>query len=304
MQNVWKVFGMKTLADLHDNYVLTDILLLGDVMERFRDMCIENYSVDCLWYYTSPGLSYDAALKMTDVCIDLITDPAMYNLFELRCRGGISMITKKFAKANNPYISETYDPKKHKKYLMYYDANNLYGYAMSQPLPTGYMRFLDEEEMSKFDVQTIPRDGSTGYTLEVDMDYPAHLHDKHNDYPLAPSHKIVADGELSPFSRELWRSLDDSKTKRKSRVKVAKLVPTLYHKEKYVLHYETLKLYLKLGMKVTKIHKILEFQQSPWLKTYIDFNAQKRSQAKNDFEKDFYKLMCNRYVHVYNNSIM
>lgn len=87
-------------------------------------------------------------------------------------------------------------------------------------------------------------------------------------------------------------------------MKVAKLVPTLYHKEKYVLHYETLKLYLKLGMKVTKIHKILEFQQSPWLKTYIDFNAQKRSQAKNDFVKDFYKLMCNRYVHVYNNSIM
>ena len=150
VKNVWNTLKMKNLGDLHDNYVKTDVVLLADVMERFRDMCMENYSLDCLHYYTSPGLSYDAALKMSGVCLDLIKDPNMYHMFELQTRGGISMVTKQFARANNPYIPKTFDKNKPRKYLMYLDANNLYGYAMSQPLPTGFMRFLDDEEIQNF----------------------------------------------------------------------------------------------------------------------------------------------------------
>ncbi|CAG2213696.1 unnamed protein product [Mytilus edulis] len=255
-------------------------------------MCLENYSLDCLHYYTSPGLSYDAALKMSGVCLDLITDPMMYNLFELQTRGGISMITKKFAKANNPYIPETFDESEPRKYLMYLDANNLYGYAMSQPLPTGFMRFLDDDEILNFDAKKVEKDAEKGYILEIDLEYPENLHDSHNDYPLAPTHRTVTDEELSAHSQQVWRDLHGEKATKRHKVK--KLVPTLYDKEKYILHYETLKLYLSLGLKVKKIHQILEFSQSAWLKKYIDFNATKRSQAKNDFEKDFYKLMCNR----------
>ena len=290
--NVWNRLNLKTLGDLHDNYVKTDVVLLADVMERFRDMCMENYSLDCLHYYTSPGLSYDAALKMSGVCLDLITDPMMYNLFELQTRGGISMVTKKFAVANNPYIPETFDDDKPRKYLMYLDANNLYGYAMSQPLPTGYMRLLEDDEIQNFDVQKVSKDGEKGYVLEVDLEYPTSLHDKHNDYPLGPTHKVVSDEELSPYSRRLWTSLHNGKPSKRPKVK--KLVSTLSNKENYILHYETLKVYLRLGMEIKKIHKVVEFHQCTWMKTYIDFNAKKRSQAKNDFEKDFYKLMCNR----------
>jgi hypothetical protein len=121
VKNVWNALKMKNLGNFHDNYVKTDVVLLADVMERFRDMCMENYSLDCLHYYTSPGLSYDAALKMSGVCLDLIKDPSMY-----QTRGGISMVTKKFARANNPYIPKTFDKNKPRKYLMYLDANNLY----------------------------------------------------------------------------------------------------------------------------------------------------------------------------------
>ena len=120
MKTTYKMYGtfLKSLGDLHDNYVTTDVVLLADVMERFRDMCMENYSLDCLHYYTSPGLSYDAALKMSGIRLDLVTDPIMYNLFELQTRRGVSMVTKNFAKANNPYIPETYDETKPREVIM------------------------------------------------------------------------------------------------------------------------------------------------------------------------------------------
>jgi hypothetical protein len=129
-------------------------------------------------------------------------------MFELQTRGGISMVTKKFARANNPYIPKTFDKNKPRKYLMYLDANNLYGYAMSQPLPTGFMRFLDDEEIQNFNMTDVPKDAEKGYVLQVNLEYPPHLHDAHNDYPLARTHKVVSDKELSPHSHHLWTSLN------------------------------------------------------------------------------------------------
>jgi hypothetical protein len=116
-----------------------------------------------------------------------------------------------------------------------------------------------------------------------------------DSYQLMPnSLETLIDNLAQEGLKHFKTSLNEGKTPKRPKEK--KLVPTLHDKEDYILHYETLKLYLKLGLKVKKIHKIIEFHQSTWLKTYIDFNAKKRSQAKNDFEKDFYKLMCNRYV--------
>lgn len=130
---------MKNLRDLHDHYVLTDVLLLADVFERFRDMTLDYYKLDACHYFTSPGLAWDAALKMTGISLDLITDPLMYNVFELGLRGGVSMISKKFSEANHPDF-ENYYPSKPIKELIYLDANNLYGGVMRFPLPIGFMR--------------------------------------------------------------------------------------------------------------------------------------------------------------------
>ena len=115
-QKVWKEFNCKTMRDYHDLYLKTDVLLLTDVMENYRDVCITNYGLDPLWYYTAPGLAWDAALKISGVKLELLTDPNMYLMVEAGIRGGISTITKRYAKANNPYMG-TYNPNELTKYI-------------------------------------------------------------------------------------------------------------------------------------------------------------------------------------------
>jgi hypothetical protein len=171
-QNAWNTFGMKTMRDYHDLYLKTDVLLLADVMENFRKVCRENYGLDPMWYYTAPGLAWDACLKLTEVELDLISDPDMYLLIERVIRGGISTITKRHAIANNKYMAN-YDPKKESKYLPYLDANNLYGWAMSQPLPIKDFKWMNDNELEKWTEHSC--------ILEVDLEYPDDLHNLHNE---------------------------------------------------------------------------------------------------------------------------
>ena len=125
-QTVWETFECKTLGDYHDLYVKTDVALLADVFENFRNLCQEQYGLDPTHYYTSPGLSWDALLKKTGVELELFTDIDMYLFMERGMRGGISMVSKRYAEANNPLVPG-YDPSKPNKYITYLDANNLYG---------------------------------------------------------------------------------------------------------------------------------------------------------------------------------
>lgn len=170
---------------------------------------------------------------------------------------------------------------------MYFDKNNLYGESISQPLPERDFAWLTPEQLQSLDVKNVPDNAETGYILEVDLDYPEHLHESHNDYPLAPEILTVTKDRLSSYSNELREKLGIKGKSSK------KLVPNLYHKKNYVLHYRNLKYYLAHGLILTKIHRAIEFTQSTWLKPYIDFNTKKSKEAKNDFEKDFFKLMNN-----------
>ena len=122
-------------------YLKTDVLLLANVLENFRDECLINYGLDPAHYFTSPGVSWDAALKKTKVELDLITNIDMQLLIEKGFRGGISYIAHRYAKANNKYLPN-YNPELDDSYLMYLDANNLYGWAMSERLPTGNFKWL------------------------------------------------------------------------------------------------------------------------------------------------------------------
>ena len=180
-----------------------------------------------------------------------------------------------------------YDEKAPSKYIMYLDANNLYGWAMSQYLPTGGFRWMTQKQINKIDLAKYKEDSEKGLILEVDLEYPEELHDLHNDYPLAAEKITVTKEMLSPYCEEIRDKFKISTGL------VQKLIPTLSKKEKYVLHYRNLQLYLSLGLKIDKIHRVLEFKQSPWLKQYIDFNTEKRKNAKNNFEKDFFKLTNN-----------
>ena len=201
-QQVWNEFNCMTMGDYHDVYLKSDVLLLADVFESFRKTALETYKLDPAHYITAPGLSWDAMLKLTKVRLELIDDPDMYLMIESGMRGGVSMITKKHAVANNPLL-QGYDNNRPTNYLMYLDANNLYGWAMSQKLPEKDFIWMTEQQLEEFDVTTIPDDADTGYILEVDLHYPPDIHDVHNDLPVAPECMEISEEELSPYSQQL-----------------------------------------------------------------------------------------------------
>ena len=278
---IWDKFNCKNLGEYSDLYLKSDVCLLADVFENFRNTCLKYYKLDPTHYFSSAGLAWDAMLKMTNVKLDLITDIDMENMVQLGMRGGVSSIMHRHEKANNKYM-KNYEKDKDSSYLMYLDANNLYGWAMSQKLPVGKFKWGDEKN---FDMSNYS--GEKGCIIECDLEYPENLHDEHNMYPLAPEKILVEKDMLSPYCNEILDEFKIQKTTCK------KLIPNLMNKQKYVLHYKNLQLYLDLGLKLKKIHRVLEFKQTTWLKDYIDFNTQKRTNAANAFEKDFFKLMNN-----------
>ena len=266
--NVWNTFNMKTFKDYHELYNDTDVLLLADVFENFRDLCLKIYGLDPVYYYTAPGLAWDACLKMTGINLELLNDQDMLLMIEKGIRGGISIISNRYGEANNKYM-KGFNKNKPSKYLMYLDVNNLYGGAMSGKMPTHGFKWLTDKEINNlFNNQVVQVWEKTPCILEVDLEYPENLHDLHNDYPFCPEKVKCENG-------------------------VEKLIPNLRDKKKYVIHYKNLMQCLKAGMKLKKIHKGIKFIESAFLKPYIDKNTYLRTQAKNNFEKDFYKLMNN-----------
>ena len=186
----------------------------------------------------------------------------MLLMFERGIRGGITQSVHKWAKANNPEMGSEYNPSEPTRYLQYLDANNLYGWAMSQPLPTGGFCWVD---IHPDEIGELVNNSDKGYLLEVDVFYPRELHDYHNDLPFM-CERMVING-------------------------VEKLVSNLYYKKRYVIHIRALNQALKHRLVLERIHRAIEFKQSAWVKEYIDFNTRLRTEATNDFEKDFYKLM-------------
>ena len=263
-QRVWKEFELKNMGDFHDLYLKTDVLLLADVMENFRKLCEKHYGLDPAHFFTVPGMAWDAMLKMTEVDLELLEDVDQLLMIEKGIRGGISNAFKRYAKANNKFM-QSFDPELKSSFIVYLDANNLYGWAMSKPLPVGGFEWMSEAELKNWE-RFVEEEG-IGCILEVDLEYPAELHDFHNDFPLAPEKLTLG--------------------------KVVKLTQNLRDKEAMVLHGKNLQLYLSLGMKLKSIRRGLKFKEKNFMKCYIDKNTSLRSQAKNDFEKELFKLMNN-----------
>ena len=223
-------------------------------------------------YYTSPGLAWDACLKETGQQLQLPHDYDMLMMFERGIRGGITHISKRYAEANNKYMKK-YNHDEESSYIQYLDANNLYGWAMSQNLPTHgfkWMKNITKEtlmEILEKANHSMSNLGRKGYIFEVDLEYPQHLWDSHNDYPLAPE-KMSVNG-------------------------VEKLISHFKHRKHYVVHYRNLRQYLESGMRLTAVHRGISFYQSCWMEPYIRKNTELRKTATNSFEKDFFKLMNN-----------
>ena len=286
-KKVYEVSKCSNFGEYLSLYLKCDVVLLADVFEAYRKSSFKNYKLDPCHYFTSPGFSWDAMLKMTGVSIECFKEGQedMLELIENNMRGGISMISTRYAKANNKYMKD-YNPKDPSSYIMYLDANNLSGWAMSQPLPVGNYEWEKAEDFNEDCIRNLKHDVNKGFIFDCDLDVPEELHDYFNEYPLAPESRL---GEYSPLMIEKYKIVHDKAPE--STVK--KLIPNLYNKTNYVLHFRNLQLYLSLGMKLKKVNKVLSFREEAFLNKYIQFNTTKRAQTTNDYEKDLFKLMNN-----------
>ncbi|KYN08269.1 hypothetical protein ALC62_00752 [Cyphomyrmex costatus] len=257
--NVWQRFSIQTLGEYSDLYLKTDVLLLADVFENFRDSCVASYGLDPAYYYTLPGFTWDAMLKHTSVKFELLTDIDMVMFVERSIRGGLSQCSNRYARANNKYMP-SYDSSKQSSYLMYYDVNNLSGWAMCQPLLYADFRWVDD--VQNFDFTTIALDSPTGYILEVDLEYPQQLHDAHTDLPFCPMR------EKPPGKR------DD------------KLLATLCDKQRYVIHYRNLQQCTRHGLRIAKVHHATE---SVFSENLVAIELRK---FEVKFDKPIYVGMC------------
>ena len=255
-KRVWEVYNIQNMKQFHDKYMLLDTLLLAEIYEQFRDLCLKDYKLDPTHMVSLPALTWNAALKMTGVELEHIRDPNIHLFIEAGIRGGVIMISKRYARANNKYLKD-YDPQQASNYIMYLDCNSLYSTAMCEPLPVRGFKWVSEQQYKN------NKDDKYGFVLEVDLEYGKHLHDYHNCFPLAPE----------KFNH--------------------KLTPNLNNKQNYIVHYKTLELYLQLGLRVTKCHRVLQFEQEAWLKPYIEFNIWKRQQATSKFDVNYYKTLNN-----------
>lgn len=206
---VWKHVIMNNAGEYHDLYLQTDVLLLADIFENFRTVCVEYYGLDPAQYYTLPNYAWDAMLEITDVELDEICDLDMYEIFENGLRGGMCQVGHKDVTANNKYAENDYNQDAVSSYIAYLDANNSYGLAMSQKLP--YASFEWSDDVQPAEHVLIHNNGDEGYILEVDLEYPKDLHELHSDYPLAPENIKVSADMVSEFSKDIYKHDHDGK---------------------------------------------------------------------------------------------
>ena len=195
-------------------------------------------------------------LKLTQCSLELISDPEMFRFIDPGIRGGVSNITTRFARANNPYLSD-YKPDQPTSYIIDLDANNLYGWAMRNPMPSGGFRWLMPGEYVPLDWRSMTEDQPVGYMIECDLEYPEELHESHNDYPLAPERLNVQVQMTSETQAELLTHYRIARSSWN-----LKLVPNLMKKRHYLVHYLNLKFYLEHGMQLAALHRVLAFFQS------------------------------------------
>ena len=276
-KEIIKLFDIKNGEELTKLFCKSDVILLADVMEKFIKVSFEEYGINPLYCVSLPGYTYQCALKYTDIKLQTLQDKDLILLIENNIRGGISSV-----------MGDTYVKSDENNTVLYMDATNLYGHSMSQMLPYDeiemwhghpykYWNWLEE-------ILNTPDDSDIGYFLEVELKYPDNIKEKTKNFPFCPENKKINPDKYNDYMKKI---------KPKSYTKSEQLICDWTDKKKYLIHYRMLKFYVRHGMVVEKIHEIISFKQSKWLESYSSFNTQKRNKAKNDFEKDFIKLLVN-----------
>lgn len=244
----------KSIYEYAVEYMMTDVYLLLEIVYNFRTTSFNTYGIDPLHYYTLPGYAWDVTLSVIDVKPCLLMDREMINIIVDNIRGGISSVSKRKWLQDNENNS-----------IFYFDANNLYGWAMSQPLPYDDFTFIEIpfNEVLHFILFYDMDVAEYGYILTVDMEYPQREYDLHNELPFLPER------------------IND------------KLCLSLYNKRMYTAHILNIKQAIEEGLVLEKVYKIIRYRQSKWLEKYISLNTELRKNSTSDSDKNFYKLMNN-----------
>lgn len=212
----------------------------------------------------------------------------MYEMLSSNLRGGMSFTSQRYAESavfeDMMGVQRSVDEDGRFNLIQYIDANALYASCQTFPLPYTGFKFLSDEEISKIDWATIDLMQDIGYFVEVSLLYPKNIWEKTKSYPLCPQNLEITHDMLSPYQKDVLLKLYNKKT-----YKQKKLTATFETREKIVLHALNLQQYLKFGMKLLKIFRVIEFKQKPYMTPWIDFCTKKRTESKNDFEKKFWK---------------
>jgi hypothetical protein len=274
---IFKKYNCRNIGDYHDLYLKTDVLLLADAFENYREMCLNKYGLDSAWFISAPSLVQQAMLKETKQEIGLFNDQQinMYLMVEKGIRGGVSAIRYRHQEATEDHIIKNLD------------MNNLYGYIMrTYALPVGDYQWEDPKQFS--DISKIDPNGDRGYLFEVDVHFPEHLHDFFSQFPILPVNEVVKDEHLSPFTMNMKTNF-----KQKSDT-CRKLLLSLTDRLNYIADYRALQQAISLGVVITKIHTVLSYQQKVWMRSYIDMNTEERRKyEKGTFQDSYFKLMNN-----------
>ena len=266
-------FNIKNGEELTEIYLKSDVLLLACVFEKFIEISINQFDINPLYCVSLPGYTWQCGLKYTGINLQTLQDKDMILLLENNIRGGISSV-----------MGDRYIKSDENKKILYIDANNLYGHSMSEPLPYDGIKF--DNNVNLEDILNTPDDSNIGYFIEVDLTYPNNLKEKTKNFPFCSENKKINPHDFNDYMKEI---------KPDTYIQSSKFICDWSDKKNYLIQYRMLKFYIRHGMIIDKVHNIISFKQSKWLEKYISFNTQKRNKAKNDFEKDFYKLLNNAF---------
>ena len=267
-----RITNLKELTML---YLKNDVLLLTDIFQNYIDTCKKAYGINPLYSYSTPSFTWKAGLKMTGVKLDYIIYDKLRLLLENNMRGGPS------ACMGNRYV------KRGERKIVYEDLNNLYGWSMSQYLPTGDFREIKVTRSNIKSILRTPDNDDHGFLIECDLEYPDSIHKKKTKhFAFLPEKKTVKVEKFSPYMM---------RNKPEKYKPTEKLIMDQTNKHRYFLHYRDLKFYIRHGIKILNIHTVYKFKQSPWLAKNIKYNTEQRKKAKTEFEKHFYKLMNNSF---------
>ena len=271
-----KLFNIKNARELTELYNKADIILLADIFEKFLKVSKIEFGINPLYHISLPGTTWSNGLKYTKIKLELIKNVDLFQMFESGIRGGLSGVF------GNRYIESD-----NNTVILHVDMNNLYGFAMLFHPPTGNFQIYEKDSITESFINKVLNThdcSNTGYVLIVDLIYPDNIKYKSKNFPFCPENKTINPDIYTEYMKE-----HEPQPHRAT----SKLICDQTNKEYYIVHYRNLKFYLRMGMIIKKVHRIVSFDQSPWLAKYIDYNTQKRAKADSDFMKDYHKnLIC------------